>query len=247
MWSQKAIEEYIVNEIQENLNLEYKSAKAVSREGRAIVEISKDISAMANSQGGTVIYGVKEFDEKEKRHLPARIDPVDQTLFTKEWLEQIIVSNIRPKIQGLVIYPIQIKPNPNDIVYVVEIKQSNTAHQAKDFRYYKRTNFQSVPMEDYEIRDIMNRASIPNVSITFGLYNGAHTSDEENDAVLFRGLRIILKNEGSQVVNRFKLLMELTNVGWYEEEERKTPNLVEINNKEDEFLKTWLSGKVDDS
>ncbi len=96
-------------------------------------------------------------------------------------------------------------------------------------------------MEDYEIRDVMNRASIPNVSIRFGLYNGAHTSGEENNSVLFRGLRIIIKNEGSQVVNKFKVLVELTKVGWYDDDEFMTPNLVEINDKEDEFLKTWLS------
>src|SRR5574341_2350260 len=114
MWSQSTIEQYIKGQIQENLNLEYKSAKALSRDDRSISEISKDVSAMANSQGGLIIYGIKEFDEEEKRHLPEKIEPIDQTVFTKEWLEQIVVSNIRPKIQGLVIHPVQIKPNPND-------------------------------------------------------------------------------------------------------------------------------------
>jgi hypothetical protein len=31
------------------------------------------------------------------------------------------------------------------------------AHQARDYRYYKRHNFNALPMEDYEVRDVMNR------------------------------------------------------------------------------------------
>jgi hypothetical protein len=250
MWSQKAIEEYIINEIQENLNLEYKSAKAVSREDKAVVEISKDISAMANSQGGTIIYGVKEFDEKVKRHLPEKIDPVDQTVFTKEWLEQIIVSNIRPKVQGLVIYPIPIEPNPNDIVFVVEIQQSNTAHQAKDLRYYKRFNFQCVPMEDYEIRDIMNRANVPNVSIRFGVYDGVFEAGE-NKFVSYRGLRVIIRNEGRQVINKLKLSMAITNIGSYDDFDELVNNSMvnfgnESKNKDIKITKRGnLNGSVD--
>jgi hypothetical protein len=46
---------------------------------------------------------------------------------------------------------------PNDVAYVVEIPQSETAHPALDNRYYKRFNFESVPMADHEIRDVMHR------------------------------------------------------------------------------------------
>lgn len=39
----------------------------------------------------------------------------------------------------------------------MNIPKSNTAHQAFDKKYYKRYNFESVAMEDYEIKDIINR------------------------------------------------------------------------------------------
>ena len=79
MWSQEIIERYITNQIQENLNLDYKAARALSKSDGSIKEISKDVSAMANSQGGVIIFGIKEFDEEEKRHLPEKIEPIDQT------------------------------------------------------------------------------------------------------------------------------------------------------------------------
>jgi hypothetical protein len=56
--------------------------------------------------------------------------------------------------------------NTDHVVYVVEIPQSTTAHQASDFRYYRRYNFEAVPMYDYEIRDVMNRRRFPAVSVS---------------------------------------------------------------------------------
>src|SRR6185503_10424272 len=87
--------------------------------------------------------------------------------------------------------------------------------------------------------------------IQFGLYDGVYSSDDTRTYTLYRGLRVIIKNEGTQVVNRFKVLMTLTNVGWYDDDEDsdfKTPNLVEIENKEGEDIRTWMygnSGSVD--
>ena len=126
---------------------------------------------MVNSSGGIIIYGIKEFDEVTKRHLPETITPINCVEFSKEWLEQII-NNIKPKIAGVVIHPVLLDIGLNQVVYVVEIPQSDTAHQATDKRYYKRYNFQSVPMDDYEIRDVMHRAIIPNANLKLSLFRG---------------------------------------------------------------------------
>jgi hypothetical protein len=50
--------------------------------------------------------------------------------------------------------------NENAVAYVLEISQatSRAPHQAFDHRYYKRFNFESTPMEDYEVRDLMRRS-----------------------------------------------------------------------------------------
>ena len=157
----------IFNQVEENIHLDYKSAEALSMTVGKKKEISKDVSAFANSDGGIIIYGIKEFDESEKRHLPEAITPIDREFYTKEWLEQVINSNITPRIDGIIIEPISLDNNSNDVVYVVNIKKSNTAHQASDLRYYKRFNFERLAMYDYEIRDIMNRKKTPLISLTF--------------------------------------------------------------------------------
>lgn len=157
------IKNLITNQIEENSQLEYKSGEALKHENKK--EIIKDISAMANSAGGIIIYGVKEFD-KEKNHLPEKITAVKRKDYSKEWLDQIISSSVQPKLKNVGIEPISI--DTEDVVYVITVPQGNTAHQSLiDNKYYKRRNFLTEPMEDYEIRDIMNRRKEPNIILKF--------------------------------------------------------------------------------
>jgi hypothetical protein len=168
LWNEKEILGLIKNHIEENLNLDYKSAESLSKSSDSKKkEIAKDVSAMANSDGGVIIYGVKEYDASEMRHLPEKIDPIDRNDISKEWLEQIINTNIFPRISNIIIEPIPTSVSPNGVIYVVTIPKSNTAHQASDKRYYKRFNFESTAMYDYEIRDILNRAQTPVINIEF--------------------------------------------------------------------------------
>jgi hypothetical protein len=160
IWSLDYLNSLIENKVQESLNLEYKSAEALDEKHRN--EITKDVSSFANSDGGIIIYGIKEFNDKDKKHLPEKIDPINPSLFSRERLEQII-NLIRPKIEGLIIIPIDL--DENMVAYIVEIPKGNTAHQANDKRYYKRYNFISTPMEDYEIRDINNRLTHPKIEL----------------------------------------------------------------------------------
>lgn len=155
----------INEEEEENLHLDYKAAHALGKTDGKKAEISKDVSAMANSDGGVIIYGISEFKDKDSRYKPEKIDPVRRGQFSKEWLEQVINSNIQPKVKNIIITPVSI--SESDVVFVVKIPKSDTAHQAKDKRYYKRYNFESVPMEDYEVKDILNRAKYPKIVMDF--------------------------------------------------------------------------------
>ncbi len=165
-WTESKLRNFIKSEIEESLTLEYKSGEALGKSDYQKKEITKDVSAISNSAGGILIYGIREFQDPERRHLPEKFAPVDRTDFPREWLEQVI-NSIRPRIDGIVIHSVQVQTGENDVVYLLEIPQSNTAHQANNHRYYKRFNFQSVPMEDYEIRDVIFREKTPDVVVRF--------------------------------------------------------------------------------
>lgn len=145
--------------------MDYKAAGAIGMADGKKTEITKDVSAMANSGGGSIIYGMAEYQDDARRHLPEKIDPVSRSQFSKEWLEHVI-SNIKPRIELIKIFPVEIPANPDHVVYVVEIPKSTTAHQALDFRYYQRYNFESQRMNDTQIRDVMNRRRFPTLSVS---------------------------------------------------------------------------------
>ena len=166
IWTEAKLKNFIASEIEESLTLEYKAADALDRSDYKKKEITKDVSAMANAAGGLLIYGIAESSGSDRRYLPEKITPVDRNKFPREWVEQII-NQIRPRIDGIVIHAVNLDSGETDVAYVVEIPQSNTAHQASDHRYYKRFNFQSVPMEDYEVRDVMFREQTPNIVLSF--------------------------------------------------------------------------------
>lgn len=168
-WTLARIQQMIADGIEEGRTLDYKSADALKKTDGKKNEISKDVSAFANAGGGTIIYGIKEFDQPTKRHLPEKLDPINRDDISKEWLEQIINTKIQPRIEGVEIDPIEVSNEDNTVIYVVNIPQSNTAHQAAGHKYYKRYNFESIPMEDYEIRDVMNRSIFPDLTLGFAI------------------------------------------------------------------------------
>ena len=163
------LNQLIVDGVEEDVHLDYKASDAIAKTDGKRNEIAKDVSAFANSDGGIIIYGISEHNDPTKQHLPESINAVDRTLFSKEWLEQVINSKVRPRISEIIIKPIDIPAVNNGVVYVVQIPKSHTPHQAADKRYYKRFNFESVPMEDYEINDIRNRKQYykPLISIDY--------------------------------------------------------------------------------
>lgn len=114
-WTENRIRNFIKSEIEESLTLEYKSAEALGKSDYQKQEITKDVSAMANSAGGLLIYGIREFSEADKRHLPEKITPVNRTEFPREWLEQVI-NSIRPRIDGIVIHSVNLRSGENKVV-----------------------------------------------------------------------------------------------------------------------------------
>lgn len=201
-WTEAKLNNFISSGIEESLTLEYKSAEALDRSEYKKKEITKDVSAMANSAGGVIVYGISEFSELDKRHLPERITPVNRNEFPREWVEQII-NAIRPRIDGIVIHSVNLSSSATDVAYVIEIPQSNTAHQASDHRYYKRFNFQSVPMEDYEVRDVIFREQTPDIYLSFLI----EVSDENGWS-----LTIKARNHGSAFAQYVACLLDVPTI-----------------------------------
>jgi hypothetical protein len=155
-WEESDLDELHRGEIMESLSLEYKDSRVLENKVYQQGELFKDVSAFANSAGGILIFGMRE-----SGHLPIGTDDgVDPSKIKREWLENILMANIEPKIEGLYVKPILLRSKgTGNVAYVLEIPQAKSRgpHQGPEHKYYKRYNFKAEAMEDYEVRDLMRR------------------------------------------------------------------------------------------
>ncbi|HEY9206971.1 MAG TPA: ATP-binding protein [Candidatus Methanoperedens sp.] len=170
------IEGLIKNQIEESLTLEYKEEM-----GNKSSDIAQDISAFANTSGGIIIYGIKE--DKEDGQKPISINWLEG-INTKERLENIILSNIQPRLRDVIINPISKPDNSSQAIFVVNIPESPDAPHMANHRYYRRYNFQSIPMEDYEVKDAIFRK---------GLKESLHFEIRKNIELCILSLKFIEK------------------------------------------------------
>lgn len=182
------LQSIIRDEISESSILEYKEKFVLrpdcpvstkrSRKKRELAEedkkeFAKDISAMANSNGGTVIYGIVERENEEGRKIPVRLNPIKNYEMDKDRLARLILALITPSINFNITYIADDKEDGG--YFVVNIEKSDTAHQnVIDKCYYHRKDALSVKMEDYAIRDVMNRGKNPKVDLAFRLIRTKH-------------------------------------------------------------------------
>ena len=68
-WNESDLKFLIANKEKESLILDYKASSALASSDGKKNELSKDVSAFANSAGGTLVYGIQE-----DGHFPVSID-----------------------------------------------------------------------------------------------------------------------------------------------------------------------------
>jgi hypothetical protein len=205
---QHHLEDLISAQTEESINLEFKAADSLTKKDPEKNEISKDVSAFANSGGGTIIYGIME-----KNHRADSLSPIDGDEYNKEWLEQVINSRIQRRIDGIKIVPVRVGGAIGKTIYVVGIPESDNApHSAHDKKYYKRNNFMSIPMEEYEVRNLYARKSKTILRIGQTLIaNGASTTQPFGSfRKLLSGTYVVrfqVENLGMTIENQYKLEM----------------------------------------
>jgi hypothetical protein len=152
------------------LDLEYKESPAADIAG--IDELASDVASFANAAGGQILIGIKEGREgKSKTGIPESIDAgVDLKVMTIERLDQLLSAKIRPPISGLVIMPIHLTGSQAVLVIDVPAPGPLAPHQAPDHVYYRRQNRRRSPMYDHEIKLLMNRTTLPDLSLQLGFY-----------------------------------------------------------------------------
>ncbi|MFA7654335.1 MAG: ATP-binding protein [Candidatus Magasanikbacteria bacterium] len=147
------IQSLIDNKEKESLVLEFK--QEITGTDHEKKEISKDISAMANADGGYLIIGIKEASSCADSITGTSKDIGRQPV--EAWIENILITNIRPRIS---IKPqvIALTSISDRVVVVIYIPKSpRRPHMVvADGRnaYYIRHNFQAAYADEHEVRSM---------------------------------------------------------------------------------------------
>lgn len=205
--TEEDIKQLISLKVEESIHLDFKQSDSLGKNDKKKLELAKDVSAFANSAGGFIVYGLIE-----KNHVADSLSFIDGDEITKEWIEQVIQTRIQRKIEGLKITPVRINNDLQKSIYIIKIPESSLApHMTSDKRFYKRFNFESVQMEEYEIRNLYNRKEKTNLVI-----HNIITStklDKENkgdiDETVFYFLAFQIENIGKAIEKYFKLTIQL--------------------------------------
>ena len=170
----------------ESFHLDYKArgsllplgrgGPGVDRQKRA-EDISKDVSSFLNSDGGVLIYGIREENDPQSTAtapVPASkfdpsIDGYDRHDIDEETIENLITTNVQPRPAPELFHVAGVEIEGRT-VFVVEVSKGlEMAYQAKDLKYYRRFHYKAEPMEHYEIEMVRSRAAGPQLEIVAGL------------------------------------------------------------------------------
>lgn len=142
-------------------------------------EIAKQLSAFANSGGGSIILGADDITGKIDGGLPLI---AKGRATTKDYLEDIIIGLTDEKILGLNV--VEVLPSDDksriaqgNAVFVIEVPDSDHApHQStRDHKYYVRLGSKSQPASHRIIEDIRNRVRHPKLEIVgMEVYKATH-------------------------------------------------------------------------
>jgi hypothetical protein len=188
------VQSLIDDGIEEGLELEYKGSPALTRDSVNINELCKDVSAMANSAGGQIIYGV---EEDKTTHKPKGLDQgISDPKITREWIQQTLNSRIHPRVDGISITRILLPSGAS--IFVIEVPATQAGpHQAPDDKYYKRFDGLCTPMKDYEIKDVMRRGEHPVLTVRLWNLPAFPSKDTSgNDSVVIP-IKASLENRNS--------------------------------------------------
>lgn len=208
----KFVNNLISTQAEENLGLEFKSAESLDFSNPKIaeenkIELSRDISAMANSSGGIIVYGIREHN-----HVAKSKSFIDGSIVTKERIEQIIQSRISRPVSNLEIIPIRENKNFAKTIYIVVIPESDDLpHMASDGVYYKRNNFNRIRAEEYEIRRDYLKFKKSVLDIDFPLINDLNGSFFKNGDKEFGHFMIWfhVRNTGAIFESNYKLVIQI--------------------------------------
>ena len=118
-WDESDLDQIVQADQKETTTLDYKASAALLFKNRTTLtdgkgtlgdkhrqDMIRDVASMANAEGGLIIYGIAE---RSGGYPDCIDDGVDPKIVSAEQIEQIILSNINPRVEGVFVHRIDLK------------------------------------------------------------------------------------------------------------------------------------------
>ncbi|WP_166180777.1 AlbA family DNA-binding domain-containing protein [Rubrobacter tropicus] len=157
------VEAFLAQGRAEDLTLDYKRELGSSKGERA--EMCKDVSALANSEGGMIVYGVDENPDRTPKLPAVGTARAFGRQNVEEWVAQVLQGGVQPRMD-LDVQAFPLSGDPSRCLLVVRAQPSRSAPHMVTLngdnryygRFYRRGNFGNRIAEEYEVREMMERA-----------------------------------------------------------------------------------------
>ena len=149
--------------VAENLTLDYKRELGDSKVERA--EMCKDVSALANSQGGMIVYGVDENPDRTPKLPAVGTSRAFGRQNVEEWAAQVLQSGVQLRMD-FEVEAFAFRGDPGRCLLVMRAQASPSAPHMVTLngdnryygRFYRRGNFGNRIAEEYEVREMLERS-----------------------------------------------------------------------------------------
>lgn len=215
-WDESYVNGLIANKEKESVQLEYKSGDFLKCTDEGKFKLRKWATGFANSAGGFLVIGVREKDKVEemngkkviKDEYPEEIDGIDKSKFTipiRKWIEDTITDSTFPHLNPTpLIKTFTWSKDPNKEIAIIRIWQTNAvvhyvSYKGKEY-YFHRHNFETVEMDEWEIRALLFGRAPPPVFML--------------NCITPPYRDIVKESDGIEEITHNKVIFKLTNEGF---------------------------------
>jgi Putative DNA-binding domain len=114
-------------------------------------DLATDVSALANSVGGSIVIGIQEMDGAAGKVTPVEVSD-EQTLRMQQWLASYVTPRLDAEIR-----PLPTASDPQRGIYVIDVPPSARAPHAvakgTSLRYHRRSGPRNNPLSEPEIAE----------------------------------------------------------------------------------------------
>lgn len=163
-------------------------------------KLAKNISAIANSGGGNIIYGIET-----KRGKAENFNFVKGFRHSNEWLFHEIQARIDQGIKDLIINILNFDEN-SSVIHINIPENNGQPHMFSDSKYYKWQKNKSILLEEAEVRSLYGKLSVSELEF-LGIYNtnGLPILSAGKFSSMSFYPKILIKNSGNIVEKDYKI------------------------------------------